>query len=65
MTNLKPELQVLPFMALITGTSNHLTIEQTMSMLRRRNASASSAVIQARPIHRLADLPPLTQEIRV
>ncbi len=36
MTKLKPDLLVLPFMALIVGTSNHLTFDQAMSMLRRK-----------------------------
>ncbi|MBI5963673.1 MAG: hypothetical protein HY863_09385 [Chloroflexi bacterium] len=35
MTNLKPELLVLPFMALIAGTSIHLAFDEVLSMLRK------------------------------
>ena len=31
----KPDLVVLPFMAVIAGTSIHLTLEQALSMLKR------------------------------
>ena len=31
----KPDLMVLPFKAVIAGTSIHLTLEQTLSMLKR------------------------------
>jgi len=31
----KPDLVVLPFMAVIAGTSIHLTLEQALSMLRK------------------------------
>jgi len=35
MTNLKPDLVVLPFTAVIAGTSFYLAFDQAMSMLRR------------------------------
>lgn len=35
MNESKPDLLVLPFMALITGPSSHLTFEQAVNMLRK------------------------------
>lgn len=35
----KPDLVILPFMAVLRGTSIHLTFEQTIGMLRKGNGA--------------------------